>query len=120
MAPEVALSESYTLSADIYSFAILFWEILTYEKAFGRMPSEEHREKVVKKGERPRIDRHWSKSLVRLLESCWARNQANRPRARDVYKSLKEEIFQTYEKEFTGNRPDSLRHSDSYGRVSYG
>lgn len=106
MAPEVSLSEPYTLSADIYSFAILFWEMLTYEKAFGRMPSDDHRVRVVKKGERPKLDRQWSETLVRLLDACWAPNQANRPKAKEVYKTLKEEILDTYEKEFSGVVPD--------------
>jgi hypothetical protein len=69
------------------------------------MPSDEYREKVVKKGERPPIDRHWSHALVRLLESCWDRNPLLRPKARDVYKALREEIQAVYESEF---RPAKL------------
>ena len=37
MAPEVALGEPYNLSADIYSFAILLWELVALDKAFGKL-----------------------------------------------------------------------------------
>lgn len=48
MAPEVALGEPYNLSADIYSFAILFWELVSLEKAYGRLSQDEHKETVIK------------------------------------------------------------------------
>lgn len=92
MAPEVALSEPYHLSADIYSFSILFWEILSLDKAFGRLSVEEHKERVVKGMERPELDPTWSDSVRGLLEGCWKRSPFQRPTARDVFKALKMEI----------------------------
>lgn len=92
MAPEVALSEPYHLSADMYSFSILLWEILTLEKAFARMPVDEHRERVIKGNERPEMDPGWSEGLQQLLGGCWKRNPFQRPTARDVYKLLRQEM----------------------------
>jgi len=106
MAPEVALSEPYGLSADLYSFAILLWELLTLQKAFAYMPVEEHREMVVKNGQRPELDSffpQWSPALKELLEGCWSPDPFRRPTARDVYKSLKAEIQTMYHEEF-GNK----------------
>jgi len=100
MAPEVALSEAYHLSADIYSFSIVLWELLTLSKAFGHMSPEEHREKVVKKDERPPIDRRWSPQLVALLEKCWARNPFKRPEARDVHRGMQQEVERFYDEDF--------------------
>jgi serine/threonine protein kinase len=120
MAPEVALSESYTVSADIYSFSILFWEILTYEKAFGRLSSEEHREKVIKQGDRPPLDRRWSHALVQLLESCWDRDPFGRPKARDLYKGIREEIHDLYDTEFQGGKTHIPRQlNDSFRNLSH-
>jgi hypothetical protein len=35
MAPEVALSESYNLIADVYSFGLLLWQIFSLDLPFG-------------------------------------------------------------------------------------
>ena len=70
MAPEVSLSEPYGLSADLYSFGILLWELLTLEKAFARMPVDEHRERVIRNNERPEKDPSWSASLQEIFGKC--------------------------------------------------
>ena len=102
MAPEVALSEPYNLSADIYSFAIVLWELLTMRKAFGGQPNDEHREKVVLGLERPKLNEAWSPSLCAILEATWQRSPFARPKARDVYKMLQQEIQRVYEETFVG------------------
>jgi serine/threonine protein kinase len=106
MAPEVALSQAYNLSADIYSFSILFWEILTLSKAFERLPPEEHRERVIKNGERPDLDESWSPGLCALLEGCWHTTATKRPAARDVYKVIRQEINVAYDKDFVSPGKD--------------
>lgn len=111
MAPEVALSEPYNLSADIYSFSILLWELLTMEKAFGTMPSDEHREKVIKKTERPPQDSEWSASLCAILDACWAKSPFKRPRARDLYKMMQQEIQILYEEWFPYDEDEDRRKS---------
>ena len=100
MAPEVANSEPYGLSADMYSFGVLFWELMALEKAFGRMSVEEHRERVVKGRERPELDPTWSDPLQAILEGCWQRNPFKRPSARDIYKTLQQEIQRIVAEEF--------------------
>ena len=79
----------------MYSFSILLWEILTLDKAFGRMSVDEHRDRVVKGNDRPDLDPGWSRSLQDLLDCCWKRNPFQRPSAREVYKLLKQEIQST-------------------------
>lgn len=100
MAPEVALSEPYALSADLYSFGILLWELLAMKKAFAYMPVEEHRDLVIKNGERPEMDPAWSPGIQELLELCWSSNPFNRPASRDVCKIIRSEIQTLYQEEF--------------------
>ncbi|KAL7578287.1 hypothetical protein ACA910_012700 [Epithemia clementina (nom. ined.)] len=100
MAPEVALSEPYHLSADIYSYSILLWELLTLEKAFGWLSPDEHKERCVKQGERLELRPSWSTTLKALLESCWSRDASSRPTAREVYKLVQQEIDRIYEDDF--------------------
>lgn len=102
MAPEVALLEPYGLSADMYSLAILMWEVLSLRKAFSYLPVEEHRERVVKGGERLELDSNWSSTVHHLLESCWHRDPFKRPPAKEVYKMIRNEIQTIVNDEFPG------------------
>jgi hypothetical protein len=92
MAPEVALGEPYNLSADIYSFSILFWELCALEKAFGKLSQEAHREQVIKNNERPPLRREWKPAIQYILQSCWKRNPRERINAKDLYRDLKEQV----------------------------
>jgi len=100
MAPEVALGEPYNLSADIYSFSILFWELVALEKAFGKLTQEEHREMVIKKNDRPPLKRDWKPAIQYILTNCWTRNPRQRLNAKDLYNALKEQIDSYYEDGF--------------------
>ena len=113
MAPEVALSEPYNLSADVYSYSILLWELLSLDKAFGWLSPEEHRERCVKKNERLELRKSWSDTIKKVLEGCWARDPLSRPTAREVYKLIKGEIERMYEEDFMKHGDDD----DDDGRI---
>ena len=101
MAPEVALGQPYNLSADIYSFSILFWELVALEKAFGKLSQEEHREMVIKKNDRPSLlKRDWKPAIQYILQNCWKRNPRERTSAEELYKQLKEQVDSFYEDGF--------------------
>ena len=91
MAPEVALSQPYHLSADVYSFAILLWEVLSLDKAFGKMSTEQHRAYVVEGDRRPKLSLQWSALLQQLLAACWNPEPHLRPTMKQIYKSLSAE-----------------------------
>lgn len=107
MAPEVALSEPYNESCDVYSFSILLWELLTLDKAFGWLSPDEHRERCVKNGERLELRASWSATLKALLEGCWSRDISSRPSAREVYKLIQQEIDRIYEDDFMNAEEES-------------
>jgi len=100
MAPEVALGQPYNLSADVYSFSILFWELVALEKAFGKLSQEEHRETVIKKDDRPPLKRDWRPAIQHILQNCWKRNPRERTNAQELYKQLKEQVDSYYEDGF--------------------
>ena len=97
VAPEVSLSEPYSLTADIYSFSVLFWELLSLEKAFGELSSEEHKERVIKGSDRLPFDKEWPLSVTYLLGACWDADPFKRPSARDCCKALRQELSTCYE-----------------------
>ena len=100
MAPEVAAEEPYGLSADIYSFSIVMWEMLALQNAFGRMAVDAHREFVLQGEERPAINPGWTSTLLNILNGCWASDPLRRPEAKQVHKMLQNEIHETLVRDF--------------------
>eukprot|EP00934_Nitzschia_sp_Nitz4_P005852 Nitzschia sp. Nitz4//scaffold201_size42423//8478//10203//NITZ4_007369-RA/size42423-snap-gene-0.39-mRNA-1//-1//CDS//3329541317//5842//frame0 len=96
MAPEVALCKSYGLAADVYSFAIIFWEVFAGLDAFPRMDTEKHYDQVVLKGKRPRKNAASSgglvsKTLLEMMTQMWSADPSERPSFRDVCGCLADE-----------------------------
>jgi serine/threonine protein kinase len=79
MAPEVAQVIHYGLPADVYSFGILVWEMLSLKPAFFGYSREKHYKEVVVEGKRPKIPKSWPFVTRNLLERCWAPDPSERP-----------------------------------------
>lgn len=80
MAPEVALHEDYSLPADVYSYAILLWEICSLEKPFGDVASVDQLQScVIQRHRRPSLRKVASPTIRDLLKACWNPNPAARP-----------------------------------------
>ena len=47
MAPEVALNETYSLGADVYSIGIVLWKILALEFTFAILSIQQHHDQVL-------------------------------------------------------------------------
>lgn len=89
MAPEVALSEDYSISADVYSYAVLLWEICTLEKPYNRCSSLDRlRQHAVHSQQRPSLRRIASPELRDLLEACWDPEPRARPTSNLVLKQV--------------------------------
>lgn len=103
MAPEVAQSHPYNLSADVYSFAILLWEICTLEKPFEEMDISMHSKLVVYGTTRPPMRNAknktkytstclWSEGLRTLIESGWQIDFSQRPSMDSFYRRLQRDV----------------------------
>lgn len=82
MAPEIALSQSYNLSADVYSLAMVSYEMLSLQKPFEGWTRDMHTAFVCTQGLRPDT----SNCLIGipfgmriLLEQSWHTNPSIRP-----------------------------------------
>jgi serine/threonine protein kinase len=93
MAPEVAMSCPYGLSADVYSFGVFLYECSTLYKPYGDMSRAEHVEKAIYGRYRPLLDsRCESSSLRKLIQKCWAKSPRSRPDFSHVVEQLREEL----------------------------
>lgn len=88
MAPEVFNRKPYNLSADVYSFGILFWYMCSLKTPFYQYSIDMMRTNVVNGSTRPEICKSWRKGLRELLESCWDNDASQRPEFVDIINTL--------------------------------
>lgn len=94
MAPEVGIGQPYNLSADVYSFGILLWQVKALKTPFQKMTPLVFKEYVVKGSLRPKIDhKAWSDVIIGLLENCWSGTISERPKFDSILESLREESY---------------------------
>jgi serine/threonine protein kinase len=80
MAPEVGSPEGYDFPADVYSFGILLWQIMTTMIPFhAELSACTGDASAMLKEIRPPLKNIESKELQSLLESCWAAKPEDRP-----------------------------------------
>ena len=79
MAPEVALGQPYSSSADVYSWSMLMWFILALEPPFGLYTEDMIRDRVFKRGSRPAIFDSWPELLGDTMKLAWGTDIAARP-----------------------------------------
>lgn len=90
MAPEVCSCKNYGLKVDVYSFAILFWEVFSGQDAYQKMSFDRHFDHVVINNKRPNpkaaaiTTRNLSTSLLHLMSEMWHPNPKDRPTFRNI------------------------------------
>jgi len=119
VAPEVALSRPYDQRCDVYSLALLMWEILNIEKPFENMTLKEIQRSVWEGAEccRPQIllaeisspittdddeqevsnfllnpKSGWTPTMKTLVEKSWAHNLHERPTMKQLESELLIEV----------------------------
>jgi len=91
MAPEVLLNKEYDETADLYSFAIVLWEVLTMEDPFPNIETfSVMLDQVCIENQRPPIPENCPKTLESVISACWNPIPEKRPR---FEKLLKDRVF---------------------------
>ncbi|EJW86978.1 other/MOS protein kinase [Wuchereria bancrofti] len=97
-APELLKGQKITDRADIYSFSLLLWELLTRESVYNSLHPHIFIYNVVVHKLRPKIEQlnipkgKHGRALVTLLENCWSDELTKRPRAITVQQIIKQFI----------------------------
>jgi serine/threonine protein kinase len=86
-APEVIRGEKYDEKADVYSFGIIMWEVLTRKQPFaGRNFMGVSLD--VLEGKRPQVPNDCAEGFKKLMKKCWHASAAKRPTMEDVLSQL--------------------------------
>ncbi|KAK2974870.1 hypothetical protein RJ640_020785 [Escallonia rubra] len=88
MAPEVIEHRPYDHKADVFSFGIVLWELLTGKLPYEQMSPLQAAVGVVQKRLRPTIPSHTNPKIVELLESCWEQEPSLRPEFSQIIDTL--------------------------------
>mmetsp|Transcript_8418 Transcript_8418/g.9722 ORF Transcript_8418/g.9722 Transcript_8418/m.9722 type:complete len:964 (+) Transcript_8418:2-2893(+) len=79
MAPEVLANRSYDEKADVYSFGIIIWELLTRECPYEGMTAIQCALAVLNRDKRPEIPKWCPPQLHALIKSCIKKEPSERP-----------------------------------------
>ena len=78
MAKEVLLGQSYHESADVYSFTLVLWEMLSLEQPFAaslkgsaNQLESRHVQRVCFDNERPKLSSCWSPEIRDIIAQGW-------------------------------------------------
>ena len=85
MAPEILKNAHYDNKADVYSYGILLWEILTGKTPFSGKSPVQIALAVLKKQERPKIPKKTPGPLKELISACWSQHPSKRPTFDDIF-----------------------------------
>jgi serine/threonine protein kinase len=88
MAPEIVNNGRYNLKADVFSWSIVFWEILSLSKPYASYSTDDHRREVCRGGERPVLKLQWPSWIHNLLRLSWEDNVDCRFSMQEVYDYL--------------------------------
>lgn len=112
MAPEVIEHKPYDHKADVFSFGIVVWELLTGKLPYEYLTPLQAAIGVVQKGLRPTIPKHTHPKLAELLERCWQQDSTLRPDFSEII-----DILQQITKE-VGDEGEERRKEKSGGFFS--
>ncbi|KAG9300678.1 hypothetical protein G9A89_023476 [Geosiphon pyriformis] len=87
--PEVLRGEKFTTAGDVYSFAMLLWELATGKPPFYDYSHDAILIMAILNGARPEINSPLIPlSIAEIIEKCWDNNPDNRPATREVERKL--------------------------------
>ncbi|RHZ74118.1 hypothetical protein Glove_227g162 [Diversispora epigaea] len=88
IAPEVLSGEEYTKAADVYSYGIIAYEIVTGFPPYPDIPHDKDLAMKICNGLRPKIPFHTPKLITRIIMRCWDARVTNRPTFEELYNEL--------------------------------
>jgi len=94
MAPEIAKCQPYNFSADVFSFGVLLWYIMSCAIPYQSFTVQMYMKDVVKSGYRPKMKKGWTKDIKKVIDKCWSSDSRERPNMSKILPSLKKCIME--------------------------
>lgn len=113
MAPEVLGNQKYTEKADVFSFGIVIWEIMTGECPYDGMSQIQAALGVLNRNLRPNIPRDCPPFFSRLMKACWNRQPELRPSFPHIVSA-----FRTYQSSLSETRASSSAAASANAAVA--
>ncbi|GMH42702.1 hypothetical protein BSKO_10621 [Bryopsis sp. KO-2023] len=93
LSPEMMNNEEPCEKSDVFSFAIIMWELLTGHFPWDGRRYEQIQCAVLLSNQRPEIPQGMvnseaARAYVKLMERCWSRNREDRPNFDEIEKQL--------------------------------
>ncbi|QHO14407.1 serine/threonine-protein kinase STY8 isoform X3 [Arachis ipaensis] len=101
MAPEVINHQPYDQKADVFSFSIVLWELVTAKVPYDTMTPLQAA-LGVRQGLRPELPKHGHPKLLYLMQRCWEADPSNRPSFQEITVEL-ENLLQQVENDSQAN-----------------
>ena len=121
MAPECALQQKYNVKADVYAWALVYYQMMSLNKPYAGYGPDLHSTLVCKMGDRPQLDCEWSIMIQDLMERSWSAEISARPSMQDVccrlYDILDDFELQSCElvmEETSSTMPNDLCRNESF------
>jgi serine/threonine protein kinase len=89
VANKPTLEPTYTAKADVYSFSMTCYEVLTGCTPFSSLPRSAVYERVMA-GERPELPADTDTRLYNLIQMCWDTDAQKRPTFKEIRSSLED------------------------------
>mmetsp|Transcript_28294 Transcript_28294/g.53556 ORF Transcript_28294/g.53556 Transcript_28294/m.53556 type:complete len:582 (-) Transcript_28294:39-1784(-) len=90
MAPEVFRHETYNEKVDVYSFAMIFYNLMAGHAPWPNKNGVKAVTCAAIDGTRPVVPRHWDAELSQLIEDSWGEDPNTRPSFSQILKILED------------------------------
>ena len=88
MAPEIIEDLPYTYKVDVYSFALLMYELISEQKIFNCYSKKSEVFKAIINGERPDLSFIMNERIETLIKKCWDQDPLKRPSFNEIVHEL--------------------------------
>ncbi|RHZ88762.1 hypothetical protein Glove_21g55 [Diversispora epigaea] len=109
IAPEVLCGKGYTKAADVYSFGIIAYEIITGFAPYYDVPHDRDLARQICNGLRPKIPFHTPKLITRIIMRCWDARVTHRPTFKRLNKEFREYFIDYAKNNFKNNNEITIQ-----------